>query len=105
MKYLGRYLHININRSIVNYWFEVRICGIGIDINWCHRDDSIDQCTGKISAYADSLQRKRLAENWAHSLSLQGRALKFLWVYFGWMRGFTMYPINQHNRWREGRRA
>ena len=105
MKYLSKYLTIDINSSGTNYWFEVRICGIGIDINWSHKSHSIDQCTGKISAYADMTQRKRLAENWAHSLSLQGRALKFLWVYFGWMRGFTMYPINQHNRWREGRRA
>ena len=82
-----------------HYWFEFRVFGIGIDIGFDRFTRGIDTCTGGISAYATDIQRKRLPQNWARNLSLKGKLLKFLWVYFGWTRGFTLYPINQYKRW------
>ena len=100
MKYNNRCINFSTgHNNHEHYWFEFRVFGICIDIGFDRFTRGIDTCTGGISAYATDIQRKRLPQNWARNLSLKGKLLKFLWVYFGWTRGFTLYPINQYKRW------
>ena len=65
-----KYIYVDVGNNGANYWFEFRICGIGIDINWEDYTAGLDICTNKASSYATDIQRKRLLNPWSNQLSL-----------------------------------
>tara|TARA_R110002012_G_scaffold123963_1_gene274803 strand:- start:1081 stop:1401 length:321 start_codon:yes stop_codon:yes gene_type:complete len=95
-----KYIYIDVGNNNSNYWFEFRICGVGLDVNFKDYKSGIDLSTNKISPYASDIERKRIKETWSNNLSFKGKLIKWFWINFGWTKGFHMYKINNYDQWR-----
>ena len=94
-------IRIDFGYNKPNTWFEFRICGIGIDVNYTWKCVGWDKYRNQVDYYAKDKHRRRFKEcwDWRIKLSTYHRIRRWCCIYLGWMRCITFYNFNEYKQW------